>query len=169
MGNITTTERVAHAMVSSNLKQKETRCDLDYVIAAGIAGRRHRDAMTILRFHLVGDVASARSVRHAIASITNRLNLKRRWNMQPKELARISELAMRLYLNPRCPKCEGRKFQLVENTPALSAKVCPKCRGTGNRSAPDRDGDRIRNVVEVLGSIVHLAGDSIRQVTGNRE
>lgn len=162
---VATLERIGRAMVSTNLKEREHSCDLDFVIATGMVGQHHKEAVNILRFHLVGDSPSYRGVRGAAISITHKLNVKRRWGMNPKDLVRVAEIAMKLYLNPRCPKCQGRKFQLVDGTPSLSNRHCQKCQGTGKRGSPEKDRDRIADVVQVLTSIVDLAAQCISRKT----
>ena len=63
------------------------------------------------------------------------------------------------WLDPVCPSCHGLKFQLVKGAPALSAKVCPVCRGLGRSEPPHgQDGRWLLNyldycVAEARGSI----------------
>lgn len=60
------------------------------------------------------------------------------------------------WLNPVCPKCHGRKFQLVAGTPALSGKPCPSaerggCGGTGDAAIPHgQAGRKLANELDQL-------------------
>ncbi len=40
------------------------------------------------------------------------------------------------WLNPTCPVCDGHGRRKVPGQPALSAKICHKCNGTGHVSPP---------------------------------
>lgn len=53
------------------------------------------------------------------------------------------------WLDPVCHSCHGLKFQLVKGAPALSAKVCPVCRGLGRSEPPHgQDGRWMLNYLD---------------------
>jgi hypothetical protein len=44
--------------------------------------------------------------------------------------------ALLYWLDPICGSCRGLQFLKAANSPALSAKLCPKCRGSGRAQVP---------------------------------
>jgi hypothetical protein len=66
-----------------------------------------------------------------------------------EDFDRCSEKAVaviRWWLSQTCPGCSGRKFQTVEGTNRLSAKICKTCGGTGKREIPhQQEGRRLAN------------------------
>lgn len=40
------------------------------------------------------------------------------------------------WLSPTCTTCHGQRWQVIPGTPALSERVCPACRGSGERPMP---------------------------------
>ena len=65
------------------------------------------------------------------------------------------------WLDPVCPTCHGLKFMPVKNAPALSAKVCPACRGLGRTDPPQgQDG---RWLLNYLDRCVAVARGSIKK------
>ena len=65
------------------------------------------------------------------------------------------------WLDPVCPSCHGLKFVQVKNTPALSAKACPACRGLGRTDPPQgQDG---RWLLNYLDRCVAVARGSIKK------
>lgn len=161
----TTLERVSSAMNSSNLKLKETACDLDAIMALGMATRRMPMASELISLHLGGSRAAFKDARKAAIKLTARLNLKRKWDITLRQdVVRIADAAMKMYLSPVCPECHGTKYEVVPGTPMLSATHCHKCHGTGRRNFPIKDGRKISEVVWVLCSIEDVAEDAIRKM-----
>jgi hypothetical protein len=70
------------------------------------------------------------------------------------------------WLHPVCPKCHGRKFQLIQNTPSLSNRPCPPlsaggCGGSGIREIPySQQGRKLANLFD---DCVQRARQSIKQ------
>lgn len=155
----TVMDRVARSLVSSHLQQKPTRCDLDYVMALAFATRRHGPAGEVVRYSLVG--GSAEGVRRAAIAMTMKLNVRRKWGLEQKEVARVADAAVKMFLNPVCPACQGRRYQLQKNAPVLSARPCHKCNGTGKRNYPKHGEKFIRDVVGALTNIVNVTEQSV--------
>lgn len=69
----------------------------------------------------------------------------RRLADEQEDLARCCEkvvAVIRWWLAQCCPVCSGRKFQVVQSTNRLSAKLCPACSGTGLRLVPHQQQGR---------------------------
>lgn len=157
-------ERLATAMVSGRLKLHEDGAtDLDYIIALGMAAQRVApEADALLRLYLAMDRQSYEDARGAAVRIARRLDTRRGWNLMAQDLSRIAGTALKYHINPICPECIGRKFQLAPNTPMLSHKVCKRCHGSGRRPIPIRNGRQIAEVIAALESIEHVAEKEIR-------
>lgn len=55
------------------------------------------------------------------------------------------------WLSPTCPHCDGHGLRKVPNSPALSARQCSKCQGTGNKPAPQGSGKVLAHIDYCLG------------------
>lgn len=159
----TVLEKVSTAMVASTLKVEEQQSPIDMIIATGMVSQHQPEASKFIRFNATNSLASYKEVREASRQITTRMNIKRGWGKSGDEIKRIADVAVKMYLVPRCPKCEGRKYNLMKYAPVLSSKPCQKCNGTGNRNYPTKDEAHIRDVVAVILSIVDLAEKSIKR------
>lgn len=62
------------------------------------------------------------------------------------------------WLAPTCQHCDGHGLRKVPNAPALSARQCSKCQGTGNRPPPAGSG----KVLQHLDYCVGLARGSLK-------
>lgn len=130
-----TAERYLSASQSSNLRvQADKHGDADVIIAAGWSASRIGGAL--MRLHTKATRDNLALVHTQVAMEADRLNIAR-----PDAVA---SAVISWWMNRLCPVCNGRKFQSIENTPSLSALVCPKCCGTGEKPIPHgRDGAAI--------------------------
>lgn len=156
-------ERLSSAKVSGNLKLKEVRGDLDYIIALGaVALEINPAAAAMLNLHLAHDVTSYREARASALSIAKKIGSRKRWGFGLQEMEKIAKLALHHHLCPVCPTCYGRKYEVQPGTPMLSDRTCPKCYGTGKRPLPLRRGREIRLVLTSLEMIEHAAEVAVR-------
>lgn len=123
-------ERYLTATQSSNLRC-ETRDDAPVgaaglLIAAGWSASRVGAAL--LRLHTKVDRTGLEQVHAQLAIQATR------WKIERPEAVAASVLAW--WLNRLCSACHGRKFELVKDTPVLSAKLCKPCRGSGETALP---------------------------------
>ena len=82
-----------------------------------------------------------------------------RWNIpDPRKVATIT---VGHWLNQVCPQCHGLKFELIPNSPALSAKQCKPCHGTGVSDAPY--GQTGKHMLIYLDDCVSRGQQSIRE------
>ena len=163
-----TMEGLSTALTSKNLKLRETRSALDYVIALGMIGIRNKMAGAIISVHLSGNPTSFKQARMATIELAKRLSAKRGWNLDTKGAYHVAHVAWKMYLMPGCPSCTGRKYQVAEGTPLLTTKPCNKCRGTGLRNYPSKYGDETRDVVQALTDIEEVAVAAIRKKLRDR-
>lgn len=65
------------------------------------------------------------------------------------------------WLDPTCPTCEGRRWQLVPGTARHSGKACETCHGTGEQNLPH--GNDGRKIERYLNDCMQAARASMRQ------
>ena len=65
------------------------------------------------------------------------------------------------WLHQTCHLCEGRRFERVRNTPALSAMRCKACHGVGTAGPPRFP--ETRRVLNLMDDCVNRARDGIKR------
>lgn len=156
-------------MLSGNLSLREERCDLDYLIALGVAAQRVSGAAEILHLGLVASPDTWRAANAATINIVRKLSCRHGWNLRNAAIQRIAGAALRQYAVPVCPKCAGRRYEVIPGTPTLSTRPCTKCRGTGIRPIPVRDGRRIAMTLAALERIEFAASAEIKRVLHGKD
>lgn len=165
-------ERYETATNASRLLLEEHRTGAaDVLVAAGWSPTRI--GMALLRLHSEWSSASVRGQREGrVVSPTDmRLlanGLKSRgavWAQLSPWLAvkeidpEIGARALLHWIAPTCTVCNGHGLLKVPNQPALSARQCRKCHGTGKKLAPHGSG----RVLEYLDYCVGLARGSLKR------
>lgn len=82
----------------------------------------------------------------------------------------VTAAVLRWWLDPTCPACEGRRWQVVPGTGRLSDKPCPACHGTGVQVVPyGGNGRRLANFMdECTGDARASIRNRLRNMTGRR-
>ncbi len=65
------------------------------------------------------------------------------------------------WLDATCRHCHGRKWEIIKDTGRLSDKVCPACRGTGERPRPG--GIQTNRILVYLDDCVNVGRASMKQ------
>ncbi|MDM0029646.1 hypothetical protein [Variovorax saccharolyticus] len=102
--------------------------------------KRMRDAVA----KAAPELAELAAANADLAHWTEEVDARRRAEAE-EDLDRCREkvvAVIRWWLSQRCPACSGRKFQTVEGTNRLSAKLCRSCGGTGLREVPHQQEGR---------------------------
>lgn len=148
-------ERLSSALNSSDLTfDADHRGDLDYVAALGIAASRHgKVASPVMRVHYANSPGDLNSAFRAVVSLVKRFNAKRNWRLNAKSVQVVALHALSHHVDPVCQHCHGRKFELLEGSPTLSAKACRHCHGTGRRPVQKKHRDQIEHVIAALENI----------------
>lgn len=148
-------ERLSVAMSTSDLTlDANHRGAADYIVALGIAGIRHSAvASPMMRVHLAGRPDDLRAAFNAVLGLVRRLNLKKNWRLAGHSTQAVALHALSHHVDPTCPHCHGRKFELLEGSPTLSTKICRHCHGTGRRPVQKKHRDQINAVIAALESI----------------
>lgn len=69
--------------------------------------------------------------------------------------------AIHWWLDPNCKACHGRRYETVKDTPTLSGRVCPVCRGSGHK--PMRGGVEIPVLLGYIDDCINAARDQIKK------
>lgn len=148
-------ERLSAAVNTTDLTVDAAhRTDADFVIALGIASTRHSQvASPLMHLHVNGTNTNLQAAYAAVLNLVRRLNAKRNWRLNGLNLKTVAMQALSHHVAPTCNHCKGRKFELQENTPVLSAKPCRACHGSGRRPVQKKHRDEINTVVAALESI----------------
>jgi hypothetical protein len=99
--------------------------------------RAARDQAANWLFHenkiLLGKLKTLREVREQLGFWVERKSMKGGQD--------AAATAILFWLDPNCKVCHGRRFETIKDTPTLSGRNCPSCRGSGHR--PMRGGVEI--------------------------
>lgn len=148
-------ERLSVAIGSSDLTADPVhRGDLDYIVALGFASARHSAvAGPLMRLHLASSPGALKVAFQSVLGLVKRMNAKKNWRLNTRSIQVVALQALSHHVNPVCPHCHGRKFELMEGAPALSAKACKACHGTGKRPVQKKHRDYINQVITALEQI----------------
>lgn len=162
----TAMERLSVAMNSTDLTMyPERRADWDYVTAAGIAGARNgRLAAPLMHLHLVTTQSGLREACDAVRGLVRRMNTKRNWRLNGEAIETVADRALAHHLQPTCPHCQGRGFELIEGAPALSDRACKHCQGSGKRPIQKKHREEIGHVLAVLEGIDDVTGRAVARL-----
>lgn len=182
-------ERYTNAVVSTDLKC-DTRDgapigDADVMIAAGWS--KSRIGSALLRLHTEFDGAakpkpmqgsSDEAMRHnqteamlffgqlkTLPSLLEQVTLQLgKWGDEtPDQTARATLL---WWLDKTCPKCQGRKYDVIQGTGRMSAKACKDCHGSGERVIPH--GQPGKRMAIFLDECVHRSRQQIGKALHSR-
>jgi hypothetical protein len=159
-------ERLGAAYGSSDLSfDPNHRNDLDFITAAGIAASRHlKVASPVMRVHYANSPADLNSAFRAVISLVRRFNAKRNWRLNGKSMQVVALHALSHHVDPVCSHCHGRKFELLEGTPALSTKPCRHCHGTGRRQIQKKHREQIGHVIAALETIDEITERAVARL-----
>lgn len=166
-------ERYSTACVSADLRLREVRSDVDYLIAAGLGSSQF--GATLFRLRSEFDAVKAQIKRQGATNLIDRVLIlsqlgtlhtvkqqlgpysikiaTRRAFMEPDEKVLIlADRALDLFLDPTCDKCEGRGKNGGYGSPV---SICTSCGGTGKRSVSEATRNRahapfVRHLVDCL-------------------
>lgn len=140
-------ESIANAIANGNLTWE--RPPINKTLALGVASMRVRRrgkgfppnllvrlATVVYRLKLAGDAKQYEDAEDAVRGLASALSRRWGWRTPPGALRSMSRTVLRYWLADNCRECTGRRFQRVPGSPALSARVCPECGGSGKASRP---------------------------------
>ncbi len=147
-----TEERYISATNTSNLRVEADRNGPgDILICAGWSASTL--GLALMRLHTKPDTAALEKVHQQVAMSASE------WGIERPDVVASAVIAW--WLDKVCKTCHGRKFDAIAGTPALSAIVCPACRGTGESRLPH--GEAGRKLANWLDSCKSSAVDSIKR------
>lgn len=123
-------ERYATASTTSHLIVDSEHKECDVLVAAGMAGQKHRLALALWSFAHMPTITRLHTLRTEVERMVNR----RLDTTGSKGDARsITKAVLSWWANPACPHCSGRGYEKYHNAPALSDVLCGHCDGSGKR------------------------------------
>lgn len=122
-------DMLARAEVSSDLSHKEYLCDVDVLAAAGLSSTRNFAHLSIFRLKYLNDAAEITTGKRLFIQWARIAMLKHKIN--PASASRVGVHALSQWIDDTCHACRGVKHAIIPGTPALSARVCPHCHGSG--------------------------------------
>lgn len=144
-------ERLSVARLSDDLTLKKVRCDVDALIASAYSALRvNPRASDAIRLRLTMDASAWSGALARAKSLAISLNYREKWRLEDVQLLALATISLKQFLVPVCPACCGRRFEAVDGTGRLSAKVCKTCQGTGERPFPKDFGRQVRAIVRAL-------------------
>ena len=147
-----TEERYISATNTSNLRVEAERIGPgDILICAGWSASTL--GLALMRLHTKPDTAALEKVHQQVAMRASE------WGIERPDVVASAVIAW--WLDKVCKTCHGRKFDAIAGTPALSAIVCPVCKGTGETKL--FYGEAGRKLANWLDSCKSSAVDSIKR------
>lgn len=159
-------ERLSVAMSASDLTvDPDTRRDVDYVIALGIAESRNSAAAgPLARLYLTSSRSALRRAFESVYGLVKKLNLKRGWRLTEDEQRVVSKQSLLHHVSPACSPCEGRGYEVQPGTPVLSARLCKSCRGSGRRPVQRKLHQEILQTIAVLETIDSITESAVAKL-----
>lgn len=120
-------ERYVRAIGSGNLRSDELHHDTDVLAAMALSSTF---GGLLFRAKYFNDPSSYRSLLAQWTWIVSTKAGRRNWPVHIP-IDKVAYLSLTRWMNSVCPACTGRKQETIFNTPALSAKNCALCDGSG--------------------------------------
>lgn len=133
----------------------------DVVTAAGWVAQRHEMALMLWSVMYEGKT----SQKHRLAELLgDHLNRAKNRNRRLKGDAwKIAKEMLVWHIEGVCEPCEGRGYEVIKGTPALSDRLCSHCHGTGKRPHP-REAAHIWVAAELSRMTAIAAGEVMKRL-----
>lgn len=108
----------------------------DVITAAGWVAQKDTHAMALMLWSIMYEGKT--SLKHRLAEMLgDHLNQRKRRDPSLKGDAwKIAREMLAWHCEGVCEPCDGRKYEVIQNTPSLSDNVCHHCHGSGKRPYP---------------------------------
>ena len=123
-------DMVCRAEVSRDLSHREHYCAVDTLGAVGLAAINDNGAMAAFRVKYLNDFASIDSAKQAFILWARRSMIRR--GMNPSGASRLGTKTLMQWMDDKCASCNGLGYPVIDGSPTLSSKPCPKCKGSGS-------------------------------------
>ena len=140
-------DRLAPALVTSDLTVTDHLDNAHFVAALGFASRDYPIASPLVRMVLAHDKGAVHEARACACDMARKAAARRGVQLKLAELVTIGRQALEYAVNKTCPRCHGTKYELIQGTTRQSNKVCTACHGDGRRPLPRKNRALIVEVV----------------------
>ena len=140
-------ERLAPAMVSSDLTVTTSLDNAHFVAALGYASRQYPIASPLVRMYLTGDKTAVHAARACAAQLARTAARRRNITFKAAEVAQVARHALEYAVDKTCPRCHGTKYETTAGTNRLSTTPCAACHGDGRKILPRKNRAVIIEVV----------------------
>jgi len=125
-------ERLARSFVSHDLRHRQDPCDVDVLHAVALVSATHPSFSALARIQYAQDASAWRDAVLHVCRAARHLDLRKRWKSTRQERTQLAVAVLAYWLAPHCRTCTGLRFRRMQHAPALDAKVCEACGGTGD-------------------------------------
>lgn len=129
-------ERVVTALVSDDLRLRETACDLDKVIASGWSGRSRSLGALAFRSRYTLDVERTRQLLRSVSRLALAKARQKKRGGTREQIERLACCVCFWWLSDKCKTCGGRGCMVIGHQQHVSNIVCQTCGGTGITPMP---------------------------------
>jgi hypothetical protein len=129
-------ERVVTALISDDLRLRETACDLDKVIASGWSGRSRSLGALAFRSRYTLDVERTRQFVQSVSRLALAKARQKKRGGTREEIERLGCAVCFWWLSDKCRTCAGRGCMVLGHQQHVSNIVCQTCGGTGIAPMP---------------------------------
>lgn len=140
---------------SRDLQHYARSCAVDVLGAAGMVSMRAVGSDMLYRIKYLGDFTGTQDAQSMFIRKTYSAMKRRKLNAD--EAGRVGHQALKAWIGSVCGTCHGRKYEVIEGTPKLSARPCGTCHGSG--SAPllvkGENAVAIRDVMAWADALLH--------------
>lgn len=125
--------------------------------------------MALYRLKYLNDAGQLAPAKAVFIRWTYRAMQNRK--QDPKGASRVGVQALTAWIGDVCHVCQGRKYKVVEGTPALSDKPCGACKGTGRNQIKEGGeiGEVMRDVAERADSAILSLQSGVDYKMGRNE
>lgn len=140
----------------------------DVITAAGWVAQHDDHALALMLWGVMYEGKSSQKHR-LVEKLGDLLNRKMIHNRALKGNAwKIAAEMLAWHCDGVCEPCEGRKYEVIQDTPSLSDKICHHCHGSGKRPYP-REAAHVWMEAELSRMTAIAAGEVMKRLRTDME
>ena len=148
MYDYTILDRIASAETSSDLSHKPHGCDVDVLGAVGMAAIQNPAYLAVYRVKYLNDMADIPPAKRIFILWARKAMMNRK--IIADGASRLGTQIFTQWINDTCSTCQGRKYQIIKDTPMLAIKPCQACAGTGKTPIKAQSSEALEVYFDVI-------------------